>query len=393
MNDDHDVSALFSSSDDGILVVKAVALPGERGAYDITIAAGRIASITARPGTAPGWVSLPPLADLHVHANRAFSIGDRFARSFDDAVAMTRTLFSDMDEDYCRRASLALFEQSLSKGTSKLRTHADISSELGLMAVEGTLAAARAVADCLAVEVVAFGSLDPSEAPDRLLLRTAIEKGAHYLGGVPLLCRSPGRAIDALLDLAKDMNVPVDLHLDEHLDAANCWSGYLADAVMKRGLEGRVTLSHGCAIAALPEREAAIVIKNLAIAGITVVVLPTTNLYLQDRGRGTPLRRGITRVHDMLDAGVEVYFASDNVQDAFYPYGNADLLDIALLAATVIHVESPRHIIAGITGGCSSLAIGDEASMLLVEGQSLSEIMAKRPAQRIMMRKGRILSR
>ena len=212
--------------------------------------------------------------------------------------------------------------------------------------------------------------------------------GAHYLGAAPAFCPDPAASIDAILDLAVELSVPVDLHLDEHLDPSRSFSGHLASATIDRGLAGRVTLGHACAISTLAPREQARVIDTLARAEITVIALPRTNLYLQDSGGNTPTLRGVTSVSEMLAAGVAIRFASDNVRDAFYPYGDADLLGVAMDGILATQVDDPQNVVAAICDGRYSLAEGDPADLVLLPGASVDAVLAEAPAQRWLCRAG-----
>jgi len=368
----------------------AVGLAAQADAvFDLTIRAGRIAALEPRAGPAL-WMLLPPLADLHVHANRAYTAGPTSPTSFEQAVEMTQVLFRDFTaEDYARQAR-RLFAESLRHGTTRLRTHADLDPLSGLKAVRGTLEAREAFTGRLEVEVVAFASAacDPVRGEAAAALREAHRLGATLLGAVPALYPDPQRSLDALLDLAVELDAAVDVHLDEHLDSERSLSGYLAAATRSRGLEGCVTLSHGCALSVLPARERARVAEELAAARITLVCLPTTNLYLQDRRVDTPLRRGLAPLHELARAGVALRFASDNVRDLFYPYGSADLLETAQLIATAGQLEDPHLLVQGICAGCDSVHAGADASFVLVRGSTLTEILAERPNERIVVRSG-----
>jgi cytosine/creatinine deaminase len=125
---------------------------------------------------------------------------------------------------------------------------------------------------------------------------------------------------------------------------------------------------------------------------MSVIVLPATNLYLQDRGSVTPRQRGLTLVRELLDAGVGVRFGSDNVGDVFYPYGDADPLEAAFLASIGAHLEDEDALLAGICDGRSRLRVGDPADIVVIPASSLRDALARRPGGRTVIRGGRILS-
>jgi cytosine deaminase len=237
------------------------------------------------------------------------------------------------------------------------------------------------------IEVVAFASsqLDPACGEGRALLREAIAAGADVLGAVPACYAKPAHSIDALMELAALHNLPVDVHLDENLDPRNSWSEYLADATLDTGWQGRVTLSHGCALSVLAPQDRTRILDKLLRAEIIVVALPLTNLYLQDRGNPEPRRRGLTCVHELLAAGIEFRFASDNVQDAFYPFGNADLLDAAYAGMLAGQVDETDSLVRAICDGRSSLQVGDTADMVLIKGTHFDDVLSRRPPERIVI--------
>ena len=372
-------------------IFAAVGVPGRPGeSVDLVVKAGRIERFERRSQKPPVWTLLPPLADLHVHSNRAFTIGPTQPSSLEHAIHMAQDMYLHFSEaDYARQAE-RLFAQAVDKGTTRLRTHADVNLVASLKAVRGTLAARARFADALDVDVVAFASSssDPVDPSVRALLRDGCALGAELIGAVPAYYADPKASIDALLDLAVALDVCVDLHLDEHLDVARSCSRFLAESTCARGLNGRVTLSHGCTISVLDHVERQRVAECLARAQITVIALPATNLYLQDRGAATPAQRGLTAVKELAAAGVEVRFASDNVQDAFFPYGTADLLDIAYLAALAAQIDDMGLLIRGICGGRDDVTVGSEASFVLIRGSSLAEVLAERTGDRLVVKRG-----
>ena len=380
-----------TTAGDAALRFPGVGLPTVPGrSFDLFVKDGRIERFDAQASAAPNYLMFPPFADLHVHANRAYTLAAGVPASLEHAIEMAHELATRFTAADYARHSTQLFAAAARKGTMRIRTHADVSIDCGLEALQGTLAAAAAFADRLDIEVVAFASnsYDPVDAHAQRVLREACALGAGFLGAVPAYYADSCASIDALLDLAVALGVPVDLHLDEHLDAARSCSEYLAAATRARGLEGRVTLSHGCAIAVLPHEARLRVAAALARAGITVIVLPTTNLYLQDRRSGAPAHRGLTAVKDLAAAGVNLRFASDNVRDAFFPYGSPDLLEIAHLTVMAAQVDSPELLVRGICGGAAELAAGSEANFVLVPGGSLTEVLAERPRRRVVVRRG-----
>jgi len=370
-----------------------VVLPGGRGVHALELADGRIAAIRSSDETW-GRLALPAFADLHVHADRAFAQGPRPPRSLADAVELVREVKAGSTEEEVRDRATRLLGRALRHGSVRVRTHVDIDPVVEDRALRGVLAARAELARRVDVEIVAFatGLCDPVTAEGRRRLSAAVDAGADLLGAVPAFHADPAASIAAVLDLARSLEVPVDLHMDEASDAASFWLERLADETVAHGLEGRVTASHCCALACVPRAVAARTVEKVAAAGITVVALPALNLYLQNRGEESPRLRGLTLVRELHAAGVPVRFGSDNVGDVFYPYGDADPLEAAFLAAVAAHVDDEDALLAGICDGRTRLAVGDPADLVLLEATSVRDALARRPGGRTVVRAGQIVS-
>ena len=370
-----------------------VLLAGRDGVYELELADGRIAAIH-RSDSRAGRLALPAFADLHVHADRAFARAPRPPRSLADAIELAKDVRRTATEELVRQRARRLCELALGHGTLLLRTHVDVDELVEDRALHGVLAARGDLAGRLDVEIVAFATADTDastpEGARRLV--SALAAGADLLGAVPAFNAEPAASLDALLDLAVAQETSVDVHLDETTDPSAFLLERLAEATIARGLEGRVTASHCCALASLDEATAQRTIAKVAAAGITVIALPALNLYLGDRSARTPRARGITLVRELSEAGVAVRFGSDNVQDVFYPYGNADPTESAWLAALGSHIDDEDVLLAGICGGRTRVEVGDPADLVLVDAASVGDVLARRPAGRSVYRAGNLVS-
>jgi cytosine/creatinine deaminase len=365
------------------------ALPGREGAWELDIADGRVAA--ARRVEAPAErLALPAFADLHLHADRAYALGPRPPRSLGDAVELVSAVKRASTEDAIRERARRLLERAAAHGTVRARTHVDVDELVDERALRGVLAARDECAGRLAVEIVAFATklCDPRTAEGRRRLESAVEHGADLVGAVPALHPDPPASVTATLELAAALGVRADVHVDESTDPEARLLGRLADETIARGLEGRVSASHCSSLASIDEDAARRTIEKVAAAGITVVVQPALNLYLQGRGDRTPRARGITLVRELLAAGVPVRFGSDNVGDVFYPYGDADPLESAFLAALVAHVDDEDDLLAGICDGRTRVEPGDPADLVLLDAATVREALARRPGRRTVVRAG-----
>ena len=369
----------------------SVILPGREGPYSITLRDGLIASIAPlQSGAAPSWLALPAFANLHAHADRSFTVTSFRPRSFADALAAStkaRTAFTSAD--VARRATLFL-ERSLAHGVTRVRTHTDVDPVVSMKSMEGVLAAKSAMEGRVDVDVIAFStSRNDLLQPDAVSrLRDAIDRQPDFLGLSINSAADPKRALGVLLDLSEESGLPVDLHIDEHLLPDKMVAPMAVEMVTTRGLGSRVTFSHLCVLAVLDSPSAGKLIDGIAKAGITVIALPETNLFLQDRGDISPRRRGITLARELTAAGVKVRFGTDNVRDWFFPFGDGDMLDTALFATVAAGVDSDGNLMAGLCDGRAALAPGEPADLVLVPASSIEDALARRPAGRIVYKGG-----
>jgi cytosine deaminase len=370
-----------------------VVLPGVEGVHELQLRGDRIAGI--RPGSEDEpQLALPAFADLHLHADRAFASGPRLPRSLADAAELVLDVKSVSTEEAIRDRCLRLLSRALEHGTLRVRTHVDVDRLSDERALRGVLSARNEVSDRLDVQIVAFATklCDPTTDEGRGRLAAAVEAGADFVGGVPAFHPDPETSVATLLRLARTLGVPADLHIDETTEGSVLLLERLADETLALGLEGRVAASHCSSLAAVARPAARRTIEKVAAAGITVIVQPALNLYLQDRGESTPRLRGLTLVRELVAADVPVRFGSDNIADVFYPYGDADPLESAFLAALAAHVDDEEVLLAGICDGRSRIATGDHADLVLLEASSVRDALARRPSRRTVVRKGRVVA-
>jgi len=286
-------------------------------------------------------------------------------------------------------------------GFRAVRTHADVTVDSGLRSVEGLAEVRRRVAGAIDVEIVAMCGwpiLGVAAADQRALLREALDVGADVVGGCPHLEVTGTRDATAyLLDVAAEHGRPVDLHTDETLDASIGGLVDLAELVVD-GFPHAATASHCVSLGMRPLDEQRRVAELVAAAGIGVVALPQTNLYLQGRGR-VPMPRGLTPVGVLRAAGVTVAAGADNLQDPFNPLGRACPLETAGLMMLTSHLsaldayETVSGAAANVTGRSRvAVEVGAPADLLAVRSDSLRRAIAMGPEDRITFRGGRAIA-
>ena len=307
-------------------------------------------------------------------------------------------------EDIAARAERTV-NACLERGTVAIRTHANVDPECVLRGVEALVALRERVRDRMRVQVVAFltGGGTRASAPSRQWMEEAMRLGADVVGANPNHADKPLDILDLCFDVAERHGKPIDLHLDEHLDAAHTWFHAVVERTRAHGMAGKVVASHSSALSALEPGEAAKVIDGFATAGIGVVTLPAANLFLQGRDAAKLAPRGLTRVVELRRAGVPVAAASDNIQDPFVPPGSGDLLEIARWALLAGHLGSNDLGIAYdmITAAPARLLgldkdygvrVGARADLLIAPAEDAHDLVASGPLSRTVLVNGRVVA-
>lgn len=358
----------------------------------------------AAPGTrvvdCSGLVVLPALAEPHAHIDKAYT-ADRFPNptgDLDGAIAASQRCFAEMtaaDVEANARRSLAAY---LARGCLSVRTHVAVGPTMGLRAMEGVMAAAADYEGLLDVQVVAHVSPPlhgGAGREQRARLAEAIAMGATQVGGTPYRDEDPAAETRACLEAAAAAGVPVDLHTDETLDPSTLTVLELAGIVQGSHFPFAVAASHCVSLGVQDLGTQQRMAEVLAGAGVAVISLPQTNLFLQGRGQVRATPRGITALAALDAAGVALAAGGDNVQDPFNPMGRADPLEAASLLVTAGHLE-PEHAFGLVSGAARavmglapvSLDPGSPADLVAVPGSCLREAIAEADPRRVVVRRG-----
>ncbi len=378
---------------------------------DLVIEGAFIVSRGPADGTAPervvdlsDKVVLPAFVDAHTHLDKALTADliPNETGTLQEAVQGYVEHFATVTEqDVYDRAARAI-AMAISHGTGTLRSHVELICARGLAFIDPILQLRREVQDRITVQVVA-APFEHEDRPQMLrLLERALAAGADVVGGYPTQEADPRSLIDDMFTLAKAAGVPLDFHVDESDEPVVADLEYLADKTIAEGYQGKVTAGHCSSLALVPQDVADRVIRKVAEARLNVVTLPSCNLFLMGRSGAHPHTRGITRVRELRRAGVRVAFASDNVRDPFRPFGNADMLEEALLAAQVTQMGYPRDLLevlemgtydpAAIAGLAHyGLAPGDYADLVVLDASDPVEALLSRARVEFVLHRGRLV--
>jgi cytosine/creatinine deaminase len=301
---------------------------------------GRIAAIApnlpegdAQVCALDGQLVLPGLVDIHQHLDKSRTRGlvSNPSGTLAGASAAYRALAPTITQDQMMARALRTIEACSAFGTVAIRSHTNIDPQSGVRGIEAMVALRQRCADRMRIQVVAHVTSDAtSMLPDtQVWLRSAIGLGIDAIGGVPAFSDQPIAFMKLLFEMAQHGGLPLDMHIDEHLDETKLLFDEVAQMTRAYGMAGRVVAGHCSALSAMPPDAALRTIDNLRDAGVGIVTLPAANLFLQGREADRLPPRGMTRIKQFLDAGVAVAAASDNVMDPFVPTGSGDLLEIA----------------------------------------------------------------
>jgi cytosine deaminase len=353
-----------------------------------------------------GLVVLPAGAEPHAHLDKALSGGAAPNPAGDllGAIQAWHAYWPRLThDDLVARATTAIESMVLS-GTTAIRSHVDVGTGVGLKAVRALLDVrddvhARGLADLQLVALVSAPLSGDAGRDHRRLLGEAIALGVDVVGGCPHVDPDPRACTEIAVSAAEQAGLPVDLHSDETLNPTVLHVRELARLCASRGLGGRVTASHCVSLGAQPPDVQAEVAALLADAGVAVVVLPQTNLYLQARGVPTSPPRGLTAVKALTEAGVTVAAGADNVRDPFCSVGRMDPLETAALLVMTAHL-TPDDAWEACSGAARRvlgfepvrLAVGAPAELLLVEGASLTDAVAGAGPRRVVVHRGRVVA-
>ena len=398
------------------LVIRAGRVEGIAHLVDVAMRAGVISAVEQRWNgiadreiDAGGLLISPAFVEPHIHLDKAFlwsELPPSASGTLAESIALMGGYKSRLTaDDVADRAERAIL-MAVVNGTTLIRSHVDIDPGIELLALDGVVEARRRTVDIADVQIVAFPQEGIMRSPGtESLMRAAMERGANVVGGIPHWERTPEAArahIDICFAIARDTNADVDMHVDETDDPDSRTLEMLARATIANNWQGRVVAGHCCALAAYDDVYARAVIELVREACITVVFNPEINLLLQGRSDHEPKRRGITRVKELLDAGVNVTFGQDDVQDGFSPFGKCDPLEVGLVAALSAQMTSageietvfdmPRRRAASALGHHNwTVAVGSPANLVIFDAVSAQAAIATQPPRRFVIACGRVI--
>lgn len=398
------------------LLVSNATLADGRTGVDVAVRDGRIAVIgTGLTGSARqvidarGRLLSPPFVDPHFHMDATLSLGlPRLNESGTllEGIALWGELKPFLTQEAVVERALRYCDIAVSQGLLAIRSHVDV-SDPRLLTVEALLHVRERVKPYLDLQLVAFPQDGYFRTPGaKAALERALDMGVDVVGGIPHFerTREAGAAsVEALCRIAADRGLPVDLHCDETDDPMSRHIETLTAETVRFGLQGRVVGSHLTSMHSMDNAYASKLVPLIGEAGVHVVANPLINITLQGRYDTYPKRRGMTRVPELIAAGVIVAFGHDCVMDPWYSLGSGDMLEVAHMAVHVAQMTSRRgmrdcfdavtvHAAKAIGLTDYGILVGKPADFVLLQARDPVEAIRLKAARLAVVRNGKVLA-
>jgi cytosine deaminase len=386
---------------------------GEDGLRDLGVLDGRLVAPEAHAREIvdlDGALVTPPLVEPHIHLDAVLTVGEpRFNEtgSLFEGIAIWAERVASLTVDDVKARVRKVLRWQLACGVQHVRSHVDV-CDPELRALRALVELREEVAGQLDLQLVAFpqqGILSFDGGAE--LMRRAVAMGADVVGGIPHfeMTREMGvESVKLAFALAAEHGLRVDIHCDETDDDHSRFVEVMAAETIRLGMAGRVTASHTTAMHSYNNAYAYRVINNIARAGLHMVTNPLDNSVLQGRFDTYPVRRGHTRVKELMAAGINVCIGHDSVMDPWYPLGHGDPLQAAFVLAhygQMSGAEELRRLLDMITVNPAralgldgyGLVEGGPANLVVFEAPSEMDALRLLPRRRLVLRDGRVVAR
>ncbi|MFB4258253.1 cytosine deaminase [Shouchella clausii] len=400
------------------MMIKQAALRGKVGLWDIWLKDGKIAKIAQNIEAegeqiieADGNLVIPPFIEPHIHLDSTLTAGDPNWN-------LSGTLFEGIQrwaerkeklthEDVKERATKALKWQ-ISQGIQHVRTHVD-TTDPNLTALKALLEVKEEMKPFVDIQLVAFpqeGILSYPQGQE--LLEEALKLGADVVGGIPHyeFTREMGvKSVEIAFKLADKYDKLLDFHCDETDDEQSRFIETVAALAYQSGMKERVTASHTTAMHSYNGPYVSKLLRVCQLAELNFIANPLVNTHLQGRFDHHPVRRGITRVKQLHEAGLNVCFGHDDIFDPWYPLGTGNMLQVLFMGLHVSHLTGYEQISQSLDfiteNSAKTLHITDEygieegkpANMILVDEKDEFNLIRRQAPVLTSIRNGKIIAK
>jgi cytosine deaminase len=398
------------------LLVTNATLPDGRASVDVLVADGRIVEVSAGIAAAvaqtidaKGCLLTPPFVDAHFHMDAALSYGlPRVNQSGTllEGIALWGELKPLLTQEAIVERALAYCDWAVAKGLLAIRSHVDV-CDPRLLAVEALLHVKAKVAPYLDLQLVAFPQDGVLRSPGAVeLLKKALAMGVDVVGGIPHFERTMHdgtESVRILCEIAANEGRLVDMHCDETDDPNSRHIETLAMQALRLGMQGRVNGSHLTSMHSMDNYYVSKLIPLMREAGVSAIANPLINITIQGRHDTYPKRRGMTRVPELMAAGITVAMGHDCVMDPWYSQGSADMLEVASMGLHVAQMTSQagmRACFDAVTVNAAKIlhlpdygiAPGKRADFVLLQARDPVEAIRLRATRLAVFRAGKIVA-
>lgn len=398
------------------LILRGATLPDGRTSLDIAIKNGKIAALEAGIGASAereidvsGRLVTPPFIDSHFHMDATLTYGyPRYNESGTllEGIELWRDLKPSLSHDWYVERALEYCDWAVGRGLLAIRSHVD-TTDPKLGAVAALIEVREQVRDYIDLQLVAFPQDGYLRSPIGVEnLAKALDMGVDVVGGIPHFERTMDAGVESVRQLcaiAAERGLRIDMHCDESDDPLSRHIEILAAETVRLGLEGRVTGSHLSSMHSMDNYYVSKLIPLMIEADIQVIANPTANMLLMGRNDGYPKRRGMTRVKELMAAGLNVSFGQDSVMDPWGSLNTGDVLDAAHMAVHTGHLSGRDEIIScfhavtenparalGLEG--YGLDVGCNADLVVLQAADPVEAIRLRPVRLYVIRRGNIIA-
>ncbi|MEO1395195.1 MAG: amidohydrolase family protein [Cyanobacteria bacterium J06634_5] len=355
---------------------------------------------------AAGELVIPSLIDPHLHLDKAFLLEQFPAQkgTFEEALEETLRLKKGFTIENIQQRSRRVINNAIAFGITAIRSHVEVDPILQLTSIKALLPIQKEYAERLTLQLAIFAQEGITNQPGTEdLLHQAMTLGGNVIGSAPYTDPEPERNINIVFDLAQEFDCDVDFHLDFLDNDAPLLFPIVAREAIKRGWQNRVCLGHMTRLAGLSPTELDEAAGLLKEAGISVLALPASDLYMMARQDTHNVRRGVAPVQTLFDKGVNSAIATNNIQNLFTPFGDGDPLKICTLLAQTLQLGTrDRHALClsmATTQAAKAIGIhnhriapGCIADLVILNAASVSQVIGAAPPNRITIKCGKVVS-
>ncbi|MDD5111838.1 MAG: amidohydrolase family protein [Candidatus Altiarchaeota archaeon] len=358
---------------------------------------------------ADGMLIHPGFVNIHTHLDKADLLSrmrpEQFGRSLEENRELLKSFKRDYSEQEIMQRAGNVLDEMIAQGCTAVRTQVDVDPTAGLAAVKALSKLRSLYKGLVELELCAFPQEGVLSGEKRELMEQALESGCDLVGGLPLVEKSDEerkRHIDVLFEIAKSHGKMLEVQIDESNNPSDFMLPYLAEKTISEGYEGKVTATHCISLARIDDATAARTIERMQKAKMSVIITPSANMITRFPETAGRPGNSITRVKELLAAGINVAVGTDNIRDIFYPLGNCSMLRELHVLASATRMTGAGDFdalfqMASVNGARLmgldyGVEAGRKADLIICNGASARESLNGFPYVPYVIKDGRVVA-